>query len=77
MKQDKRANNTGQPKKPAGKKKQPITIYETKDDIALAGGLDEARKHLKAAWDKLIAELKHHAATDPTPDAYENSKPGL
>lgn len=55
---DKRKQNKGQPKKAPGAIKQPITIYETANDIALVGSLNNARTYLKKCWDEYVADLK-------------------
>jgi hypothetical protein len=75
--QDKRKFNTGQPKKEAKQKKQPITVYETLDDIITLGGKEAVRRICKDAIADALANLEHARLTDPTPDAYKNSKPGL
>ncbi len=46
-KTDGRHNNIGQPRKLPQMKKQPVTIYETQDDIEALGGMDEVRSLLK------------------------------
>jgi hypothetical protein len=77
MKADKRKNNQWQPKKEANQKKIPVTIYETVEDVLLLGGKEAVRKIMKEAVAIALVDMEHAAATNPIPDAYENSKPGL
>lgn len=75
---DNRKNNTGQPKKAAGQRKRPVTIYEIADDIELVGGLEVARNLLKAAFLSAVAGYKRHLEqTNYINEAAEAAKPGL